>query len=390
VSAPWDFRAFSKDEHARRHQRACELLDGAGLAGAVCTAPELIYYFTGYEAHTHLAIGSQALVLSADGSAPILIIRDGDVPQADETVSLGEVRPFRYGATPLSNLVGEAARERRLAGKPLGLDLSSVTTTGALTRELEAALAGSTVSDCFRLLGQLRTILSSAEIAYVREARAYADAGIEAFYGKARVGMSEIELAAEIECALRSAGSDYPAIPTWTASGPRSHCQHGQATPRKLERGDLVHCEFSGAARRYQCVTMGSLVFGEPSRRMVEIADGGAAAYSAGLGVIAPGARIGDAEQAYFDALSAHGIGECGIMRFGVGISAAYPPVWENQISVQIENDDIWQPGMVFYIHSSLQSLDDSIGVLFGGSYLITDKGPERLDASKIELVIVD
>jgi Xaa-Pro dipeptidase len=77
-------------------------------------------------------------------------------------------------------------------------------------------------------------------------------------------------------------------------------------------------------------------------------------------------------------------------MRFGVGISAAYPPVWENQITIQYECDDLLEPGMAFYIHSSMQSLEDKNGMLLGGSYLMTPTGPERLDKSLIELVIID
>lgn len=39
-------------------------MERAGLAACVCTSPELIYYFSSYEARTHHAIGSQAMVLA--------------------------------------------------------------------------------------------------------------------------------------------------------------------------------------------------------------------------------------------------------------------------------------------------------------------------------------
>ena len=71
MSGSWDFRAFTKTEHRSRIERARTLLGAAGLDGCVCTSPELIYYFTGYEAHTHHAIGSQAMVLSTDGEDPL-------------------------------------------------------------------------------------------------------------------------------------------------------------------------------------------------------------------------------------------------------------------------------------------------------------------------------
>ena len=386
----WQYRAFSAGEHRRRIEDGRRVMEDAGLAACVCTSPELIYYFTGYEAHTHHAIGSQAMVFAASSDIPILIIRDGDVPQADETVVIGDVRPFRLGAVELSDLIAQAIASIGLTGQPVGLDLQGPTMTGALTLSIQEALGDVPISDCWRLLGALRTILSEEEIVYLRQAAQFANAGIDAFFDKARAGLSEIELAAEIEYAMRSAGSDYPAVPTWMASGERDHCQHAMASPRRLLRGDLVHAEFAGVARRYQCVTMGSLVLGEPTVRMREMADGGVKAYEAGLAAAQTGVRIGNIEQAYRDCLSELGLGDCCPMRFGVGISAAYPPVWENQITIQLECDDVLQAGMALYIHSSMQSLADKQGMLLGGSYLMTDDGPERLDKAPIELIVLE
>ena len=246
---------------------------------------------------------------------------------------------------------------------------------GDLTRSIQEALGDCGYQDCWRLLGQLRTVLSEQEILYLREAAAYADLGIDAFFETARPGLSEIELAAEIEYAMRSAGSDYPAVPTWMASGERAYCQHAMAAPRKLRQGDLVHAEFAGAARRYHCVTMGSLVLGPASARMCEMAEGGRAALEAGLAAARVGGRIGDLEAAYRASLEEGGLGDCCPMRFGVGLSAAYPPVWENQITIQHECDDLFDAGMAFYIHASMQSMADRTGMLLGGSYLMTEHG---------------
>ena len=386
----WSFQAFSEAEHLSRIERAQTTMDGAGLDVCVCTSPELLYYFTGYDAHTHHAIGSQALILTADGDEPILILRDGDVPQADETIVVGEIRVFRLGASDLGDLVADALSGRGVSGKRVGLDLSGPTMNGALFQSIRTAIRSEEVHDCWRMLGKLRTVLSDAEISYVREATEYANAGIEAFYTKARRGMSEIELAAEIEFAMRSAGSDYPAVPTWMASGERAYCQHAMASPRKLQPDDLVHAEFAGVARRYQSVTMGSLVLGDPNARMLEMADGGKAAFDAGLQAALVGGRIGDMEAAYRDTLQSLGLGDCCPMRFGTGLSAAYPPVWENQITIQYECDDHFEAGMAFYIHSSMQSMDDRTGMLLGGSFLMTPDGPARLDKAPIELIVID
>lgn len=390
MSESWHYRAFSESEHRARLDRARTLMNDAGLAACVCTSPELIYYFTGYDAHTHLAIGSQAMVLGADNKPPILIVRDGDVPQAEETAVIASISPFRFGSVELSTLVHRAVSALGVPTGAIGVDESGPTMNGALLQSIKAVLGDRDYRDCWRLLGGLRTVLSEQEIVYVREATGYANAGIDAFYASARVGMSEIELAAEIEYAMRSAGSDYPAIPTWLASGARGHCQHAMASPRKIRAGDLVHAEFAGVARRYQCVTMGSLVLGEPTARMLEMARAAAAAFNAGLAAARLGGRIGNLESAYRASLDAVGLGDCCPMRFGVGISAAYPPVWENQVTIQHECDDVLQEGMVYYTHASMQSMPDRTGMLLGGSFLMSADGPERLDKAPLELVIVD
>ncbi len=362
----------------------------ADLAACVCTSPELLYYFTGYEAHTHHAIGSQALVLTAQGEEPTLILRDGDVPQAEETVAVGEVRAFRLGASDLGKLVGDVLSTHSVAGQRIGLDLSGPTMNGALLRSIQSALGSQPVYDCWRLLGALRTVLSEAEVVYLRQASHFADLGTEAFLSKAQVGISETELAAEIEYAMRSAGSDYPAVPTWMASGERAYCQHAMASPRVLQPGDLVHAEFAGVARRYHAVVMASLVLGEPSTRMREMAAGGRAAFDAGLRAAKVGGRIGDMEIAYRDTLASLNLGDCCPMRFGTGLSAAYPPVWENQVTIQSECDDRFEVGMAFYIHASMQSMEDRTGMLLGGSFLMTSAGPERLDKAPTDLIVVD
>jgi Xaa-Pro aminopeptidase len=386
----WNNSAFSLQEHINRLKKARLAMAEAGLAGCICTSPELLYYFTGYEAYTHHVIGSQAVVIPAEEAEPILIIRDGDVPQADETVVIGEVRPFRIGAVDISQVVREVAHEVGLIGKRVGLDFSGITTNGALTLALKSAVVDSHPIDCWRLLGRLRTVLSDREIAYVKEAARYANAGIAAFYSNAQPNMTEIELAAEMEYAMRSLGSDYPAIPTYLSSGERSPCMHGMPTSRRMRRGDLIHTEFSGVARRYQCVTMGSLILGEPTPRMVELSERGKAAFDAGLAAAHLGGTFSAMEIAYRASLERSNLISCCLMRFGVGISAAYPPLWENQIAIQHESDDVIQAGMVFYIHSCLQSFDDRIGVILGGSFLVTDNGPERLDDARMDLVPVE
>src|SRR2546429_217081 len=106
------------------------------------------------------------------------------------------------------------------------------------------------------LLAEGRLVKSANELALLRRAGAFADAGLQAALGHARPGVTERRLAAEIEYAMRSAGSDYPSIPTELTSGPRSVLVHGTPSHRILEAGDLVHVEVGGGGPRHNAVRL--------------------------------------------------------------------------------------------------------------------------------------
>jgi len=79
--------------------------------------------------------------------------------------------------------------------------------------------------------------------------------------------MTEIALAAAIEGAMRSAGSDYWAIPTELASGWRTPGGHATPGPKLIEPGDLVHVEFAGVSARYHATALQTLAVGDPGSR---------------------------------------------------------------------------------------------------------------------------
>src|SRR5690625_6542013 len=59
-----------------------------------------------------------------------------------------------------------------------------------------------------------------------------------------RAGISEVEVALEIEAHMRKAGAEALSFDTVVASGPRSAMAHGVATGRIIEEGDIVTLDF--------------------------------------------------------------------------------------------------------------------------------------------------
>lgn len=93
--------------------------------------------------------------------------------------------------------------------------------------------------DCTPIMSALRLIKDNAEIELMRVAGKAAEAGMRAAVAALKPGMTESQVAAEAEYAMRQSGAD-EFYRTYVSSGPRTNIAHGLPTQRILEEGDLV------------------------------------------------------------------------------------------------------------------------------------------------------
>ena len=375
---PATFAAFTEAEHRDRLVRARKALSAQGLDLCISVAPEHLYYFAGYD--SWVSVNSpQALVFSAHGGEPTLIVRDVDIALALETSWVRDIRTYHLVADDVPVLVASVARQKGLSDGRVAIEKQSYALPLALGEALAEALAPARLVDATNLLGATRLTKSPAEMRYLRAAARFAQIGLDAARATLRPGMTEIALSAEIEAAMRHAGSDYWSIPTELASGPRS--AGGHATPRNriIEPGDLVHLEFAGVERRYHATAVHSLAAGRPSKRVCYLYDLARASLAAGIAAIRPGVKVSDVEEASLLPLRHEGLEKAALMRFGYGIGIAYPPIWLESLQISRGFDTVLEPGMVFVLHAYLQLVDEGIGIIQGGTYALTDAGIEML-----------
>jgi Xaa-Pro aminopeptidase len=205
----------------------------------------------------------------------------------------------------------------------------------------------------------------------------------------ARPGVTERELAAEIEYAMRRAGSDYPSIPTGLASGTRSALVHGTLSHRVLEAGDLVHVEVGGVEERYTAVGLQTFAVAgaEPSAPGVRLYEVARACLQAGLDAIHPGVPARDVEAPALELLRDAGLGDAFRMRFGYGVGAGYPPTWLDPFQITRTSAQAMEPGIAFVLHACLLDEAEQAGVVVGGTYAMTAAGVEQLaGAGPVEL----
>jgi Xaa-Pro aminopeptidase len=384
--------AFPREEMAARLARVRAAMVSSGLDACVVLAPESQLWLAGLESFISGVLPQALIVPAYDKGQMVLVMWDADVPLARATSIVEEIRAYRFGIDdPVAAF--RTSLEACCPGVEIvGIDAASRAVPHALGVALAAGLAPARCVDCSTLLAGARLVKSEPELECLRRAGGYANTGLSAAVQAARPGMSERELAAEIEYAIRRAGSDYPSIPTELASGERSVLVHGTPSHRTLEPGDIIHVEIGGVERRYNAVGLQTFhLEGAPApaagRRLYEVAT---ACLRAGLETIRPGIEAHEVEAPGLEILRAEGLGDGFAMRFGYGVGVGYPPTWLDPLEITRTSGQRLVPGATFVLHACLVDEVERVGVVVGGTYAVGETGVEPLaGAGAIELVSV-
>ena len=97
----------------------------------------------------------------------------------------------------------------------------------------------------------LRCIKDESELTVMREAAILAGRVWESMMPKVKPGVSEMELAAEIDYRLRLEGASGPSFETIVASGERAALPHARPSPRLIGKNELVVFDLGAILRGY-------------------------------------------------------------------------------------------------------------------------------------------
>ncbi len=184
-----------------------------------------------------------------------------------------------------------------------------------LSRALDGVETDAQSGLCDRIR-ELRMIKDAREIERIKAAQRITDGAFSHILGFIKPGVSEREVAAELEYHMRRNGADGVAFETICVSGANSSLPHGVPTDKKIESGDFVTMDF-GAKKDGYCSDMTRTVaVGFVSDEQRRVYDTVLQAQSAGLAALAEGARCDDVDRAARDIIDRAGYEGC----FGHGL----------------------------------------------------------------------
>jgi len=292
--------------HTRLRKIRRRLSDSDSDALVVTHVPN-IYYLCGF-------IGS-AGVLVVEANRATLFTDGRYRTQAREQVRGSGVK-VEIPQGPILHAVGvHLGRRRMLAGfEPGALTVAAkAQLTRAAGRKVSWRAASGWVEG-------LRAIKSAAEIVQMRAAARLICRVFEEVIELIRPGLTELDIAAEMDFRMRKQGAEGPSFETIVASGPRAALPHARPTAKRLSRNELVVLD-AGAILTGYCSDMTRTVcVGKATRQVKSWYSAVLEAQKAGCEAVSDGVEAGAPDAAARRVLDGYVLGRYFVHSTGHGL----------------------------------------------------------------------
>jgi Xaa-Pro aminopeptidase len=244
-----------------------------------------------------------AAVLLVEGTHSTLFTDSRYTFQARKEVSGARIHIAKHGLLPAaSEALGKRRGRLQVAYSP---NQVTVTQKGTLQ-----ALAGSKVrwvrgGD---VIERLRAVKDAAELEVMRQAAVLISEVFAGVVPKIKTGLTELQVAAEIEYGIKARGGSGPSFDTIVASGTRSAWAHARPTAKQLRKNELVVLDHGAILRGY-CSDLTRTVFlGKAPTRTRELYQAVLEAQEAAKSAVRPGVTAGEVDSAARHRLKRHGL----------------------------------------------------------------------------------
>ena len=251
-------------------QNIRNLLAEKGYHALLITNPVSLTYSIGFktEAETYLLIPSADLDIKSKIITPEL---EYALVTSRVDTTIFDVSKVTPGSDILS-IVADSLDNFSNIELATEFDYASYRTYLQLEEYLSKKFKSHKIKDFSTEMKTLREIKRTEEIENIRKASEIGMKGFLAVKDQIAVGMTEHELAAIAEYAMKKAGSQHPSFNTLIQTGPNSAYPHGSTTDRKVQEGDFVLVDLGATYNGYCSDLTRTFVFGTAkSQKQIEM-----------------------------------------------------------------------------------------------------------------------
>lgn len=350
-------------------------MTSSGPDAAWILHPENRRYLSGFKAEdTHFPESSGSLLINWDRS--LLLTDSRYTLQAEREATLFEVKTLKQDLAD-----GMPACVAEMKARTLGFEEDYV--PWGLHRRLHERLLSTpphtSLVPMERWVEEMREVKTPEEIHFLAAAAELISNVLDEMARRLRPGMTEKEVAWEVEGLAREAGADGLSFPPIVASGPDSAQPHAAPTNRRIQMSEPVVLDLGARLNGYCSDITRTLFFGDPSPDFKAIYKTVRQAQLAALKEVRPQVEstLLDAQardlirDAGFGAYFGHGLGH------GVGLAVHERP------RVGPRNPVRLQKGSVFTIEPGIY-IPGKGGVRLEEMVLIEETGPKILTTNNL------
>jgi Xaa-Pro aminopeptidase len=269
-------------DHGLRRTRLTDRLEALGVEALLVTRLPNVRYLTGFTgSNGQVLVGKQGSRFFTDGR--YIEQSRHEVEGCDRAIYLGEL------ATPLAEACAELG-VTRLGFEDRDVSVHQHATLSEGLDGVELVAAGDPVD-------RDRWVKDADELRLLREAQACTDRAFDDVLDRLALGMTEQQVALELEQAIRRAGGDEPSFASIVAFGEDAAEPHHHPGHRILEEGDVITMDFGALYEGYHADFTRTVAFGEPPAELRKIHDLVREAQQAAIDAIEPGITGGAVDE---------------------------------------------------------------------------------------------
>lgn len=373
---------MSSEVYEARRDRLVSYLEKEGIRIGLVTSPTNVAYLTGFACNPHERF--LALALDSANRAAKLFVPLLDASAAEEAASGLAIVPI----SDVDDAYAVLGEQMPAAGAAsIGVEKGAVSLAKA--ERLQSIYPGAGFADLEQAILDMRIVKSADEIGRIQRAVDIVEGALAHAVSQVRVGMTELELAAEIERKMRELGADRPAFETIVLTGPRSALPHGVPGPHAIRRGDFLLIDIGVQAGGYCSDITRTFVVGEASEAQRAIYEAVLAANEAGIAASAAGVPVSAVDAAARETIGKAGFGPLFTHRVGHGFGMDI----HEQPSMSGANGTLLAPGMVFTVEPGVYDsvvggvrIEDDVYIREDGTAGVLTRYPKQLTVIQADL----
>ena len=232
-------------------------------------------------------------------------------------------------------------------------------------------------------ISSLRQIKSAEETKCIKKSQGITDNAFAHILNFIKAGVTEREVALELEFFMRKTGSEGVAFDTIAVSGKNSSLPHGVPTEKPLENGDFLTMDFGAVYNGYCSDMTRTVAVGYVTDEQQKVYDTVLKAQLSALKEIGPNKVCKEIDKIARDIINAEYEG-C----FGHGLGHSVGLEIHENPALNTRDETLLKAGVIMTVEPGIY-IPDKFGVRIEDMVLITDTSYENLTKSPKELIII-